>query len=105
MHEPDPRTGDDRRRMERRRTTRNNLLAQSIPFRDPDACPGCGPKHISRVVNTIPHNGFIERRHRCTHCGETWPSYQTILHPLRLVQLVKAKLRRTPQGVVEGVTE
>lgn len=93
---PDDRSDDDRRRGDRRlsprRHVRNGRLAQTFPFRDPDHCPN-DPAHgrQTRVSDVLHHNGFIQRAHVCKVCWERWESYQTILHPLRILHFLRAK--------------
>lgn len=75
--EPERRRGPDRRKH-----TRSGRRANDIPLRDPDFCPQHG--RGSSVIDVIHHNGYIERTHKCKVCDERWPSYQTIMNPLRI---------------------
>jgi len=53
----------------------------------PDVCERCGVD--SMIVDTRPGRGYRRRRHRCPACGRRWNSYETRIHPARL--LLKAR--------------
>jgi hypothetical protein len=67
---------------DRRQKTRGGRRALDIPLRSPDYCPTHG--RASTVIETIPHNGFIERTHKCKVCHRRWPSFQTIIDPTKI---------------------
>lgn len=68
---------------DRRRRPRGGRRDSDIGLRDPDACPRHGAVY-SRVINTVKHQGYTYRRHRCLECDYRWNSYQTLMDPQRI---------------------
>ncbi len=49
-------------------------------LRDPERCRICGRR--GRVIDSrVRTGGYRRRKHRCSTCKVTWPSFQTTIDP------------------------